>query len=584
MKLNTVFFLVLISVFLTPFAYSANVEKKWSYRPETGYVDGSPAVADLDADGIKDMVFATISGRVIALNSVGLRIWFHDTHETITTPPAVADIDNDGIKEVLVYSNKGNITCLNGITGEVNWRYSMPGEIIWGGTSLVVADITGKSDLEVIASDTGGDLVCLNSKGKEVWKKRFSEKFNSAPAVAKLQDDEKLNILIGSSRSPLICISNKGKEKWRVKDDKSSGSGPLVFDIDNDNSPEIIVGTGTELTVFDAAGNKKWASEMDGEVHDAVSVGDINGDEKSEVIVDDLKGNVKGFSSDGEMLWEAKVPLRARRSATIADVDGDSKPEILVASYSPDLYVFDNEGNLKNKVPLKGAMNSSATIVDFKGDGCLTVVCGANSFISAFNLGEKQSAGTPEVLFPEYRFNSFRTGSSTVEVNSETKMTDAVKGALQNMYGSFVPQFTKEINELKTEIGDMRSELDPKNQAYDFENEGNLKNKVPLKGAMNSSATFVDFKGDGSLTVVCGANSFISAFNFDEKQSSDIPEVLFPEYRFNSFRTGSSTVEVNSETKMTDAVKGALQKMYGGFVPQFTKEINELKTEIGDMR
>ena len=175
---------------------------------------------DFDGDGNKDLIFATVTGRVIALNSLGLRIWFYDTEEKLTTPPVVADLDNDGIKEVLVYSNEGKITCLNGINGNLDWKYSMPGKIIWGGTSLVVADIVGNSGLEVVASDTGGNLVCLDAKGNVVWKKKFTDKFNSAPAVTKLSENEKLSILTGSDRSPLICISNKGKEKWRVNTEK----------------------------------------------------------------------------------------------------------------------------------------------------------------------------------------------------------------------------------------------------------------------------------------------------------------------------------------------------------------------------
>ena len=471
MKKNSISFFVFVFFLVPVLSFASGVKKQWTYRPETGYVDASPAVADLDGDGVKDLIFATISGRVIALNSLGLRIWYHDTEERITTPPLVADLDKDGIKEVIVYSNSGKISCLNGINGNLNWEYSMPGEIIWGGTSLLAATIIGNEDLEIVASDTDGNLVCLKADGSVAWKKKFDEKFNTALAVAKLPEDKNLSILTGSDRSPLIFLSNKGKEKWRVKNSEPSGSGPLVFDIDDDGKPEIIVGSGNELNVFDYLGEKKWSFAMRGKLHDAISVGNITGDEKKEIIAVDLNGNVKAFTSNGKILWDAKVPLRARRSATIADIDGDGKVEVLVASYSSDLYVFDSEGKQKYVVPLKGAMNSSATIVDFRNNGDLTVVCGANSFISAFKFGGSKPGRPADVQFPEYRFNSCRTGSNTVETVAENDLTEAADAALKQMYSNYVPGFTKDVTALKSMIEEMRAALDPEKTAYGFESD-----------------------------------------------------------------------------------------------------------------
>ena len=45
-----------------------------------------------------------------------------------------------------------------------------------------------------------------------------------------------------------------------------------------------------------------------------------------------------------------------------------------------------------------------------------------------------------------------------------------------------------------------------------YNNDGYVKDQIPLKGAMNGSPTIVDFKGNGDLSVVCGASSEIVAF------------------------------------------------------------------------
>lgn len=390
---------------------NASAKKLWSYRPLTGFVDTSPAVGDLDGDGVKDLVFCTVTGRVFALNSLGLRIWYKDVKEPITTPPVIADIRNDGSLEVLVLTNNGNIICLNGSSGQLIWNYQLPSPINWGTTSLVVSDFQNDGVKQIIAADNAGNLFCLKGDGIVKWSKKFKDKFNTAPAIGQLNEKEEKNILIGSDRSPLICFSPNGKELWRVKGEKSSGSSPLIGDIDHDNIPEILVGTGKQFTLFNNSGKKLWSHKMRGEIHDAISFGDLDDDNKMEIIVADLLGDVVALNNMGSILWTSNIAKRVRRSATIADIDGDFKPEVLIAGYSSILFIYNNDGSLKEQIPLKGAMNSSPTIVDFKGDGNLSVVCGASSALMAFDWPNNNQNSKIVIPFAEYRCNSLRTGS-----------------------------------------------------------------------------------------------------------------------------------------------------------------------------
>ncbi|NOR75476.1 MAG: PQQ-binding-like beta-propeller repeat protein, partial [Draconibacterium sp.] len=403
---------------------NASVNKLWSYRLLSGFVDTSPAIGDLDNDGVKDMIFCTATGRVLALNSLGLRMWYYDVaNDIITSPPIITDLKNDGKLEVLVLTNSGNIICLNGITGKLIWNYKLPSPVNWGSTSLAVSDFQNNGEKEIIAADNAGNLFCLKEDGTVLWNKKFEDKFNTAPAIGLLTEKSDKNILIGSDLSPLICFSPKGKELWRVSNEKSSGSSPLICDIDGDNIPEILIGTGKQFTIFDNGGKKLWSYKMRGEIHDAISFGDLNGDNNMEIIVADLIGDVVALNNKGEVLWKASINKRVRRSATIADIDGDSKLEILVAGYGSMLFVYNNDGSLKDQIPLKGAMNGSPTVVDFKGDGNLSVVCGASSELVAFNWTNKNQNSKSDVPFAEYRCNSLRTGSLTEE-NKEIKNTN----------------------------------------------------------------------------------------------------------------------------------------------------------------
>ena len=455
---------VLFILLFIPSNINASVNKLWSYRPQSGFVDTSPAIGDLDNDGVKDMIFCTVAGRVIALNSLGLRMWYFDVEEVITTPPVITDLKNDGSLEVLVFTNSGNIICLNGRSGKLIWNYQLPSSINWGTTSLAVADLQNNGEKEIIAADNDGNLFCLKDDGRVSWSKKFEDKFNTSPAIGKLKEKGEKSILIGSNLSPLICFSARGKELWRVKAEESSGSSPLICDIDGDNIPEILIGTGKQFTLFNNSGKKLWSYKMRGEVHDAISFGDLDGDNNMEIIVADLLGDVVALSNIGKVLWTSNINMRVRRSATVADIDGDFKPEIMIAGYSSVLFVYNNDGSLKDQIPLKGAMNGSPTVVDFRSDGNLSVVCGASSAIVAFSWTNHNQNSIPVIPFAEYRCNSLRTGSIIKEnheianARMEVDFGDFYVG--DNIFKVIVHNPQKKRLKLKLEINKNRIEND----------------------------------------------------------------------------------------------------------------------------
>lgn len=508
----------------------ASVNKLWSYHSLAGFVDTSPAIGDLDNDGVQDMIFCTVSGRVIALNSLGLKMWHLDVEEIITTPPIIADLKNDGSLEVLVLTNNGNIICINGRSGKLKWNYQLPSPINWGSTSLAVSDLQNNGKKEIIAADNDGNLFCLKEDGSVLWSKKFTDKFNSAPAIGQLTEKGEENILIGSDLSPLICFSSKGKELWRVKTEKSSGSSPLICNIDDDNIPEILVGTGKQLTLFNNEGKKLWSFKMRGEVHDAISFGDLDNDNSMEIIVADLLGDVIALNNKGEVLWKSNINKRVRRSATIADIDGDSKPEILIAGYSSVLFVYNHDGSLKDQIPLKGAMNGSPTIVDFKGNGELAVVCGASSIIMAFNWPNQNQNSSPDIPFAEYRANSLRTGS-IIQKNNKTANTN-----MKVDFGSFY-------------VGDNVFKVTVHNPD---------KKQLKLKLKLNKNRIESD------------------------KEISSSDTLFSAKVYYNIY--GNNAVNFEFSAKLMDNGKAIMEKEYSLYLIPFAKDIADIKKKLADVK
>jgi outer membrane protein assembly factor BamB len=72
-----------------------------------GGVWSSPALADLDGDGVADCVVGALDGKVYALSGRdGRRLWEFETGGPVHGRPALADLDGDGVVDCVVGSGR----------------------------------------------------------------------------------------------------------------------------------------------------------------------------------------------------------------------------------------------------------------------------------------------------------------------------------------------------------------------------------------------------------------------------------------------------------------------------------------------
>jgi outer membrane protein assembly factor BamB len=86
---------------------------------------GSAAVADIDFDGLPEILFGTYwnDERIIALNAEdGSPLWDYPTDSCNDASPVIADVDFDDTLEVIVPASATSmIYCFCGPTGAVEW-------------------------------------------------------------------------------------------------------------------------------------------------------------------------------------------------------------------------------------------------------------------------------------------------------------------------------------------------------------------------------------------------------------------------------------------------------------------------------
>jgi hypothetical protein len=185
-------------------------------------------------------------------------------------------------------------------------------------------------------------------------------------------------------------------------------SSPTVVDLDGDGYLDILVGTAYGLFyVIDHRGKvrKKFPLEM-AEIHAPVIAADINDDGKIEMVTTDSHGNVAAWTAEGEEIWEVHLKSLIPQRPTVGDVNGDGHTDVVVPTVSGNIYVLSGkDGSKIQPFPYRahGRIMSPVLLLDMskhgenaKGltlattsfDGYLYLIEGSSGCADVVDIGE----------------------------------------------------------------------------------------------------------------------------------------------------------------------------------------------------
>ncbi len=95
------------------FVYSINGTQIYSFPYTKGYA--TPLYADVDGDGISEIIVPGYDGRLVIINYKKGPEYFLETKGPLMRPPSIADIDNDGMLEILLTSRDFHLYCIKPI-------------------------------------------------------------------------------------------------------------------------------------------------------------------------------------------------------------------------------------------------------------------------------------------------------------------------------------------------------------------------------------------------------------------------------------------------------------------------------------
>lgn len=293
--------------------------------------------------------------------------------------PAVCDLDGDGVPEVIFastasigggYVEVGYLRALRGDNGTELFTVTDSSHLVNTASSVAVGDIDLDGRPEIIAcAASGNQLMAFENDGTFKWISPPLEPINwGAPSIADLDQDGTPEIVIGRQ-----ALNNDGSIRWSGTGGNGGGSvGPIscVADIDNDGSPDIVAGN----TVYDSNGAIKWINPNVVDGLDAIA--NFDDDANGEIVVVS-NGVVWLLDDTGSVIWgPVAIPGGGNGGPpTIADYDGDGLPEIGVAG-AADYAVFESDGTVKwISATQDGSSNrTGSSVFDFDGDGVAEVV------------------------------------------------------------------------------------------------------------------------------------------------------------------------------------------------------------------
>jgi hypothetical protein len=246
--------------------------------------------------------------------------------------PAVADLESDGSKEVIgaAYS----VMVLDGASGALERRLGNTSNRQW--PSLVVADLEPNGDLEIVTAHSNGLLYVYDHLGNLVWSRQPTPGSElRSLAVANVDATPDLEIIVAATRSDnqWFVYEHDGNVRggWPQHSPDSDTNGytagaynenVAAGNVDGDPALEIIGPNDTHYTAaFNDDGSPLRASSIYG-----LLPGNINKPWARVGVHVSHQVDLNGFANCGS----EHRPNFAHSAPTIADVNGDGVREIVI--------------------------------------------------------------------------------------------------------------------------------------------------------------------------------------------------------------------------------------------------------------
>jgi len=321
-----------------------------------GDIYASPAVGDLNSDGFLDIVIGSRDSLVYAISGQnGSLLWSYNTFAPIISSAVIVnDLNNNGSPDVVVGSGHGffqntpfKVFALDGSNGSLIWSFQTNWYI---SSSPASADVNGDGIEDIFLAGGDGIAYALNGvNGSILWTYTVGVDMQSSPAIWDVNNDGVLDVVISSSNHNIYILkATNGQLIWQYSTNNEIWGSPAICALRPNliNSSVIVSSFDNNVYNLDGnSGNPFWIHTLSNhqDFPSGIRVADIDPNLGNEIIVD-IYDSIYVLSSSGSVLWADNPINSIITNLSIGDVDNDGCSEIVVSGYQR-IAVIDAPGN-----------------------------------------------------------------------------------------------------------------------------------------------------------------------------------------------------------------------------------------------
>ena len=281
---------------------------------DVGGVGNKPLILDVDGDRLDDVIVPTTGKGLVALNgNRGWKLW--DTAERtrgkVVGSPVAADLNDDGVMEIIAATDAGQVLAVSASAGEVweMWSVELGRAIEYA--SPAVVEVEGGKRVVVAA---GGVVALDGGSGRVVWQQLAGQRISASPlAVDDRNGDGSEDVLIVTGGGATYLLSGQ------FGDDLSDGSvggevlgTPALYDATGDGVPDpFVVTRSCNLIVLDLVRMRPHLAidvPAAGDCFASPVLGDLDRDGDLDAVVASDGGSVVAYSFNrligkGDVVW-----------------------------------------------------------------------------------------------------------------------------------------------------------------------------------------------------------------------------------------------------------------------------------------
>jgi hypothetical protein len=289
-----------------------------SVRPGWPIKGGDPvwscaALGDVTGDGLRDVVWASNGTEIYATHGSGQELIDGDANPTTLgvfkvlgasynfATPAIADLDGNGIDDIVMAGADGWL-----YAWRANGTY-LPGFPVFLGGAISASpaigflDGSGDTQLDIVVPSPNESLYVIRADGSRrpgfpQWLKSSGTSKTPSPALADMNNDGFLDIVQASTNGGLYVYQGSGaivlpwlNLRYSALTNGASESSPVVADLNGDGWNDILMGgEDTQVSAFSGNGGGLLAGfpiVLAAELRGTPAVGDLDADGMTEIVV-----------------------------------------------------------------------------------------------------------------------------------------------------------------------------------------------------------------------------------------------------------------------------------------------------------